>query len=59
MSDSAEKRPAKAKTQAEKLHDEGMFDPQDLVSKGGYAGNPREIIENPAVAPEMLGGFAR
>jgi Gas vesicles protein GVPc repeated domain len=54
MSDSAEKRQAKAKTQAEKLHDEGMFDPQDLVSKGGYVGNPREIIENPAVAPEML-----
>lgn len=31
-----------------------MFDPQELVSKGGYIGNPREIIENPAVAPEML-----
>ena len=54
MSDSTEKLPAQEKTQAEKLKDDGMFDPLDLVSKGGYTGNPREIIENPAVAPEML-----
>lgn len=54
MSDSAEKIPAQAKTQAEKLKDDGMFDPLELVSKGGYVGNPREIIENPAVAPQML-----
>jgi len=54
MSDPTEKLPAKAKTQAEKLKEDGMFDPQELVSKGGYIGNPREIIENPAVAPEML-----
>lgn len=31
-----------------------MADPLDLVSKGGFNGNPREIIENPAVAPEMI-----
>lgn len=29
------------------------FDPRDLVSKGGYQKNPREIIENPAVTPQM------
>jgi len=54
MSDPKEKQPAHDKTQAEKLKDEGMFDPLELVSRGGYTGNPREIIENPAVAPEML-----
>lgn len=31
------------------------FDPRDLVTKGGYNKDPREIIENPAVAPQMLG----
>ncbi|NJO80449.1 MAG: hypothetical protein HC827_19370 [Cyanobacteria bacterium RM1_2_2] len=30
------------------------IDPRDLVYRGGYSGNPREIVENPAVAPEML-----
>ncbi|MBE9113217.1 hypothetical protein IQ273_27940 [Nodosilinea sp. LEGE 07298] len=34
--------------------DEETFDPRDLVTKGGYSKNPREIIENPAVAPQML-----
>jgi hypothetical protein len=29
-------------------------DPQDLVYSGGLIGNPREIVENPAVTPEML-----
>ncbi|HEY9617132.1 MAG TPA: hypothetical protein V6C64_09835 [Microcoleaceae cyanobacterium] len=29
-------------------------DPQDLVYSGGYTGDPREIVENPAVTPEML-----
>ncbi|MBW4696182.1 MAG: hypothetical protein KME27_31090 [Lyngbya sp. HA4199-MV5] len=54
MSEPTEKPPAKHKTQAEQLKEDGMFDPQELVSKGGYVGDPREIIENPAVAPEML-----
>ncbi|NEQ29225.1 MAG: hypothetical protein F6K28_61900 [Microcoleus sp. SIO2G3] len=31
-----------------------MTDPIDLVYKGGFNGNPREIVQNPAVAPEML-----
>lgn len=30
------------------------IDPRDLVSRGGYEGNPREIIENPAVSPELI-----
>jgi hypothetical protein len=29
-------------------------DPMDLVYSGGYNGDPREIVENPAVTPEML-----
>ncbi|NJN58408.1 MAG: hypothetical protein HC879_13345 [Leptolyngbyaceae cyanobacterium SL_5_9] len=29
------------------------YDVMDLVSKGGYEGDPQEIIGNPAVAPEM------
>ncbi len=54
MSDSAEKLSANEKVKAEKLKEEGMFNPQDLVSKGGYVGNPRDIVEKPAVAPQML-----
>lgn len=30
------------------------IDPQDLVTKGGYTGDPEEIITNPAVTPEMI-----
>ena len=26
---------------------------ENLVSSGGFEGNPREIVENPAVTPEM------
>lgn len=29
-------------------------DVQDLVNKGGYDRDPREIVENPAVAPQMI-----
>lgn len=28
--------------------------PQDLVYSGGSSGDPREIVENPAVTPQML-----
>jgi hypothetical protein len=31
-----------------------IIDPRELVYRGGYRGNPREIIENPAVTPELL-----
>lgn len=34
--------------------DEETFDPRDLVNKGGYDKDPREIVENPAVTPQML-----
>lgn len=27
---------------------------ENLVTRGGYEGDPREIVENPAVTPEML-----
>jgi hypothetical protein len=29
------------------------FDPRDLVNKGGYDKDPKEIISNPAVTPQM------
>lgn len=34
--------------------DDRLVDPQDLVYKGGYSKSPREIIETPGAAPEML-----
>jgi hypothetical protein len=27
---------------------------ENLVSRGGFEGDPREIVENPAVTPEMI-----
>lgn len=33
--------------------EENAVDPRDLVNKGGYRKHPREIVENPAVTPEM------
>ncbi|WP_017300990.1 hypothetical protein [Nodosilinea nodulosa] len=35
--------------------DRETFDPRDLVTKGGYDKDPREIIANPAVTPQMPG----
>lgn len=37
-----------------KAADEKVMDPQDLAYTGGYRGNPRRIVENPAVSPQML-----
>jgi len=34
--------------------DEQTVDPRDLVNKGGYQKSPREIVEHPAVTPQML-----
>jgi len=36
--------------------EERVNDPMNLVYKGGYEGNPRDIVENPAVAPQMPDG---
>ncbi len=37
------------------MHSDQIVDVQEnLVYKGGFTGDPREIVENPAVAPEML-----
>ncbi|HEY9881222.1 MAG TPA: hypothetical protein V6D29_22390 [Leptolyngbyaceae cyanobacterium] len=37
-----------------KKADEKAVEPMDdLVYSGGYRGNPREIVENPAVTPQM------
>ena len=33
--------------------EEKTIDPRDLVNKGGFNKNPREMVENPAVTPEM------
>lgn len=40
-------------TQSEQT-DDRIVDPQDLVYKGGYSKNPREIIETPGAVPEIL-----
>lgn len=29
-------------------------DSRELVYRGGYSGDPRELIENPAVTPELV-----
>lgn len=34
--------------------DQQSVDPRDLVTKGGYRKHPREMVENPAVTPQML-----
>lgn len=55
MPDPAERLPATDKQKGtDATGDDQMMDPQDLVYSGGFVGNPREIVENPAVAPEML-----
>jgi len=33
---------------------EDAVDPRDLVTKGGYTKDPSEIVNNPAVTPQML-----
>lgn len=34
--------------------DDRVMDPRDLTYTGGFQGNAREIVENPAVTPQML-----
>lgn len=34
--------------------DDDMFDPQQLVYNQGTPENPGELLQNPAVAPEMV-----
>jgi hypothetical protein len=34
--------------------DDKLIDPRELNYQGGYSGDPREIVENPAVAPDMV-----
>lgn len=34
--------------------DDKLIDPRELNYQGGYTGDPREIVENPAVAPDMV-----
>ncbi|HEY9908854.1 MAG TPA: hypothetical protein V6D18_14750 [Thermosynechococcaceae cyanobacterium] len=55
MPEPTERLPATdAKKLDEAMQDDRTFDPQDLVYKGGYSGNPREILDNPAVAPQTI-----
>jgi hypothetical protein len=41
---------------AEETASDRVFDPLKLVSTTSFDRDPREILENPAVAPEMLEG---
>jgi hypothetical protein len=41
--------------QAEQSSDlKDVVDVEDLVMKGGYTGDPKEIVSNPAVTPQMI-----
>lgn len=57
MTEQTERLPADKNTDRinQTMHSDRNVDVQEnLVYKGGFAGDPREIVENPAVAPEML-----
>lgn len=44
----AEKHPPKGQPETR------VADPRDLTYQGGFTGDQREIVENPAVTPEMV-----
>lgn len=46
--------PNHEETQSSPKHESDTIDPRDLVQKGNYRKHPREIVENPAVTPQML-----
>ena len=53
------KKPSEQKNEPEekKVSAEDRVNPaEDLIYAGGYTTNPRETINNPAVAPQMLNG---
>lgn len=52
MSEPTEK-PQKAH-EADRTEETRAVDPRDLNYTGGFVGNPREIIDNPAVTPETV-----
>jgi hypothetical protein len=46
--------PPQANSPSNSQADPNIVDPRELVYAGGYVGDPREIVENPAVAPDMV-----
>lgn len=56
MSEPTKKAPNQESNKEETKTDERVFDPLDLVSTTSFDRDPREILENPAVAPDMLEG---
>jgi len=52
----SQNQPDEATQEQQNDVDDRTVDPRDLVYKGGYQGNPRDIVENPAVAPQMPDG---
>lgn len=34
---------------------EALYPVEELVYKGGYTGDPEEIVQNPAVSPQTIG----
>lgn len=47
----------KNEPEEKKVSAEDMVNPaEDLIYAGGYTTDPREAINNPAVAPQMLNG---
>ncbi|WNZ24264.1 hypothetical protein HJG54_16310 [Leptolyngbya sp. NK1-12] len=47
-------QPSSSEAQDSEIKNNRLIDPRELVYRGGYSGDPREIVENPAVAPEMV-----
>lgn len=56
MPEQTEHIPSPDRDRAEQNQQKGdrTVDPRDLVYSGGYTGDPREIVENPAVTPQMM-----
>ncbi len=53
-SEPTEKLPKTEHSEEEIFSTKDTVDPRDLVYSGGTDKDPRELVENPAVAPEML-----
>lgn len=47
----------KTEATGEEVVIEDAVEPRDLVMKGGYTLDPEEIVDNPAVTPEMPEDF--
>ncbi|MEB3831510.1 hypothetical protein [Phormidium sp. CCY1219] len=55
MSEETPKKPQQpAENTENKTAKQDAVDPRNLVMKGGYQKDPRELVNDPGVTPEML-----